>query len=71
MLLPHQQGVSGLWAEIKPVAVRQSFEKTAFQVFDEAYEELQDGHPIPKGTTLGLRVRLAHSISLYEVIAAC
>lgn len=58
MLLSTIQGVSGLWAEIKPVAVRQSFEKTALQVFDDAFEELQDGQPIHKGTTLGLRVCL-------------
>lgn len=56
--LPCQKGVSGLWAEIKPVAVRQSFEKTALAVFDEAFEGLQDGHPVEKGTTLGLRVGL-------------
>jgi hypothetical protein len=42
--------------QLKPAASRQTFEKTAFEVFDEAYDELEDGTEIAPGTTLGLRV---------------
>ncbi|CAD6578171.1 MAG: hypothetical protein CYPHOPRED_000468 [Cyphobasidiales sp. Tagirdzhanova-0007] len=49
-------GVAGLWAELQPAAVEQTFEEVALEVFDDAFAKLEQGNALNRDKLLGLRV---------------
>ena len=51
-------GVAGLWAELQPAAVEQTFEEVALEVFDDAFAKLEQGNALNRDKLLGLRVSL-------------
>ena len=51
-------GVAGLWAELQPAAVEQTFEEVALEVFDDAFAKLEQGNALHRDKLLGLRVSL-------------
>lgn len=54
-------GVPKLWPELKSAEVKETLEKVAFEVFDNAFTELNQGNKLDRSKLLGLRVsQLAH-----------